>query len=326
MKRNHFIINALMIIWAVFSNPSCRTGGENADSAEVSGIIEAVKTEIRALAQGEIEAVAVREGQSVQKGDLLCRINADKLGLQLEQVKAGLAAADAKLKLARLGTKKELVAMAGNQLEIDRKQLELAEKDQQRLARLLTEGAVAQAQKDRADLALKAAQEQFKSAEENYRMAQRGREKEEIDIVLAEIEGLRAQEKLLERTLRDTEVRAPSAGIIEVRHVEVGELALPGTALFSLIDLAQTYVKAYVPAPFIGKVKRGGPVIVSTDSYPGKTYAGKVDFIADEAEFAPRNIQTKEERVKLVFMIKAYLDNAAGELKPGMPVDVKISF
>ena len=326
MRRNHFIFNALMIIWAAFSSGSCRPGRENADSAEVSGVIEAVKTEIRALAQGEIEAIAVREGQSVQKGDLLCRINADKLWLQVDQVKAGLAAADAKLKLARLGTKKELIAMAGNQLEIARKQLELAEKDQQRLARLLNEGAVAQAQKDRADLALKAAQEQFKSAEENYRMAQRGREKEEIDMVLAEIEGLRAQEKLLERALRDTEVRAPSAGIIEVRHVEVGELALPGTALFSLIDLAQTYVKAYVPEPLIGKVKRGGPVAVSTDSYPGKTFAGKVDFIADEAEFAPRNIQTKEERVKLVFMIKAYLDNSAGELKPGMPVDVKISF
>jgi HlyD family secretion protein len=253
-------------------------------------------------------------------------INADRLRLQLDQVRAGLAAADAKLRLARKGTKKELIAIAESQREIARKQLEIAAKDQERLARLLAEGAVAPTQKEKADLALKAAQEQFQSAEENYRMAFRGREKEEIDMVLAEIQGLHAQEQLLERNLRDTEVRAPSDGIVEVRHVEVGELAGPGTALFSLIDLGRTYVKAYVPESLVGRVKLGSAVAVANDSYPGKTYPGKVDYISDEAEFAPRNIQTKEERVKLVFMIKAYLDNAAGELKPGMPVDVKITF
>jgi HlyD family secretion protein len=327
MNRNYRIINIITLaglgLGAAFA---CRGKGEADISAEVSGVIEAVKTEIRAQAQGEIDSVAVREGQKVEKGELLCSINSDKLRLQLDQVKAGRAAAEARLKLARMGTKKELVAMAENQLDLAKKQLELAEKDQQRLAKLLAEGAVSQAQKDRADLALKAALEQRDNAEENFKMARRGREKEEIDIVLAEIQGLEAQERLLERSLRDTEVRAPTAGTIEVRNVEVGELAIPGAVLFSLLDLGRTYVKAYVPEQLIGRVKLGGTVEVRNDSYPGKTYAGKVDFISDEAEFAPRNIQTKEERIKLVYMIKAFLDNSAGELKPGMPVDVKVSF
>jgi len=326
MRRNLFNIIILIAISAVLGTLACNRNGGNASSAEVSGVIEAVKTEIRAQFQGEIERIEVQEGQAVRRGDLLCVINADKLRLQLDQVKAGLAAAEAKLRLARKGTKKELIAIAENQRDIARKQLELAEKDEQRLARLLTEGAIATAQKEKTDLALKAAQEQFASAEENYRMALRGLEKEEIDIVLAEIQGLEAQARLLERTLRDAEVRAPSDGTIEVRHVEVGELAAPGTALFGLIDLGRTYVKAYVPESLIGRVKLGNRVAVANDSYPGKVYSGKVDFISDEAEFAPRNIQTKEERVKLVYMVKAYLDNAAGELKPGMPVDVTIAF
>jgi len=326
MKRNYFIILFLVSIAALPGVVSCRRDGVNGPSAEVSGIIEAVKTEVRAQFQGEIERVEVREGQAVRRGDLLCVINSEKLRLQLDQIKAGLAAAEAKLQLARKGTKKELIAIAESQREVARKQFEIAQKDQERLARLLAEGAVAPAQKEKADLALKAAEEQFAGAEENYRMAFRGREKEEIDMVLAEVQGLEAQRRLLERTLRDAEVRAPSDGVVEIRHVEVGELAAPGTSLFGLIDLGRTYVKAYVPESLVGRVKLGGAVGVATDSYPGKIYSGKVDFISDEAEFAPRNIQTKEERVKLVYMIKAYLDNAAGELKPGMPVDVTIVF
>jgi HlyD family secretion protein len=326
MKHNYIIIRTLIAGTAILGAFACARNGGTGSSAEVSGIVESIKTDIRAQFQGEIDRIEVREGQNVRQGDLLCVINADKLRLQMEQVKAGLAAADAKLRLARRGTKKELIAIAESQREIARKQLEIAEKDQQRLARLLAEGAVAQSQKEKADLALKAAQEQFASAEENYRMALRGREKEEIEMILAEIQGLEAQAQLLERTLRDAEVRAPSDGIVEVRHVEVGELATPGAVLFGLIDLGRTYVKAYVPESLIGRVKLGSAVAVANDSYPGKTYSGKIDYISDEAEFAPRNIQTKEERIKLVYMIKAYLDNASGELKPGMPVDVTITF
>jgi len=304
---------------------SCRKGPENGSQAEISGIIEAVKTDVRAQAQGEVTQVLVREGQNVEKGALLCVINADKLRIQIDQVKAGIEASEAKLRLAKIGTKKELISVAKTQVETAAKQLELAQKDQERMARLLSEGAVTQFQKEKADLGLKAAQDQHKSAQENYQMALRGREKEEIEMIQAEIQGLKTQEQYLQRLLQDTEVRSPVAGYIEVKHIELGELAVPGAVLFSLIDLRQTYVKAYVPEQYLGRVKLGSEVAVTCDSFPGKAFKGKVDFISSEAEFAPKNIQTKEERLKLVYMVKSYLDNPDGELKPGMPVDVKIS-
>jgi len=302
----------------------CRKNPAGSGQAEISGLIEAVKTDVRAQAQGEVEQLLVKEGQKVAKGDLLCVINADKLRLQIDQVRAGIAAAEAKLRLARIGTKKELVAVAKTQVETAAKSLELAQKDAERMSTLLKEGAVSVSQKERADLALKAAQDQHKNAQENYQMALRGREKEEIEMVQSEIQGLKVQEQYLQRLLQDTDVRSPVSGYLEVKHVELGELAVPGAVLFSLIDLGQTYVKAYLPESYVGRVVLGADVAVTCDSFPDKSFRGKVDFISSEAEFAPRNIQTKEERLKLVYMVKSYLDNAAGELKPGMPVDVKI--
>ena len=155
-------------------------------------------------------------------------------------------------------------------------------------------------------------------------MALRGLEKEEIAMAEADLKNIRAQRRLLEQHLADTEVRAPGPGTVEVRQVEPGELVGPGTALFSLIDLGRTYVKAYVPENAIGRISLGGEVAVTCDSFPGRTFTGTIGLISDEAEFAPKNIQTKEERLKLVYMIKSDLPNADGALKPGMPVDVHI--
>jgi HlyD family secretion protein len=158
----------------------CRKGAADGNQTEISGLIEAVKTDVRAQAQGEIEQLPVKEGQKVAKGDLLCVLNADKLRLQIEQEKAAIAASEAKFRLAKIGTKKELIAVAKTQVETAAKQLELAQKDQERMANLLKEGAVSISQKEKADLALKAAQDQHKNAQENYQMAFRGREKEEF--------------------------------------------------------------------------------------------------------------------------------------------------
>ncbi len=324
MKARKKTIYRVLVITSALSAFSCRDATRDGSKLPVTGIIEAVETDIRAQVQGEVLEVFAQEGQTVKKGDLLCRLDGERIRFQLDQIKAGQDGAAAKLDLFKMGNKKEMIAMAKAQVEIAAKQLEIAAKDQERLARLLAQGAVSQSQKEKADLALKAAQEQAKSAEENYRMALRGREKQEIDMVLAEIQSLKSQEDLLLRQLRDTEVRCPSDALVETRQIEVGELALPSAVLFTLIDLKRTFVKAYVPERQLGLVKLGSPVEVACDALPGKTFKGRVDFISQEAEFAPKNIQTKEERLKLVYMIKAYLDNPAGELKPGMPVDVTI--
>lgn len=324
MKR--FIPFFLVLSFALFPIffINCNKGSKKSEAVEASGLIEAVETEIRAKVQGEVKEIYVKEGDKIKKGDLLCLVDDEKLLIQLNQVRAGLEGARSKLELFKKGTKKELIAMAKSQLEEAGKELELAQKNEQRLAKLLSEGAVSEAQKEQADLRLKAAQEGYKSAEENYQLLLRGREKEEIEMVEAEMSGLQAQEQFLQSQIQDTRVISPVEGFLEIRHIEKGELALPGTLLFSLIDLNQAYVNAYLPERYIGRVKIGSSVEVISDSFPEKVFKGRVDYISDQAEFAPKNIQTKEERLKLVFRVKSYLQNTEGELKPGMPVDVKI--
>lgn len=324
MKRSIPFLLALSFALLPIFFLSCNKGSNKSEAIEASGLIEAVETEIRAKVQGEVKEIYAKEGDKIKKGDLLCLVDDEKLLIQLSQVRAGLEGARSKLELFKKGTKKELIAMAKSQLEEAGKELELAQKNEQRLTKLLSEGAVSEAQKEQADLRLKAAQEGHKSAGENYQLLLRGKEKEEIEMVEAEISGLQAQEQFLQSQIQDTRVISPVDGFLEIRHIEKGELALAGTLLFSLIDLNQAYVNAYLPERYVGRVKVGSPIEVISDSFPDKVFKGRVDYISDQAEFAPKNIQTKEERLKLVFRVKSYLQNTEGELKPGMPVDVKI--
>jgi len=326
MKKSINIFWSFIILSLIFAQVfilNCKNKRE-IKVIEVSGIIEAIKVEIRSKLQAEVKKIFVKEGQKVKKGDLLCLLNTEKMQIQLDQIKASIEMANSKLKLFEKGTKKELIAIAKNQLESAKKAYMLAKTNQERMSRLLKKGAVSQYQKEKADLELKLAKEKYESALENYNLALRGREKEEINMVKAEIKNLKAKEKFLLSQLKDAEIRSPIDGYVEIKHVEAGELALPGTILFTLLDLKRTYVKAYIPEKYIGLIKRGNLVEVYSDSYPNKVFRGKVDYISDEAEFVPKEVQTKEERLKLVFMIKSYLKNPKRELKPGMPVDVKI--
>ena len=323
-RRNVFFTLAILFSLQLFFL-SCKDTATDLSVLEVSGLIEAVETQIRPQVSGQVMEILVKEGQRVEKGQVLCLIDDKIIKIQINQVHAGLEGLNAKLKLFKKGTKKEIIAVAKNQLDTAQKEFELAKKNQERMTRLLEEGAVSEVQKEEADLKLKAITEKAETAEENYQMALRGREKEELEIINAEIKNLSAQEELLLIQLGETQITAPVSGTIEIRHIEVGELASPLFPLFSLIDLDQTYVKAYVQEKYLGNIRMGSAVEVTCDSYPEKNFPGKVDFISDQAEFAPKNIQTKEERLKLVFMIKSYLNNQNQVLKPGMPVDVKIS-
>lgn len=127
-----------------------------------------------------------------------------------------------------------------------------------------------------------------------------------------------------EAQLGYTVLRSPQAGVVLRKHVEPGEMIGAGTPVVTVADLGRVWLKIYVPEPQLGRVKLGQPVEVTTDSYPGKVYRGTVTFVSSEAEFTPKNIQTLEERVKLVFAVKVALENESQELKPGMPADAKI--
>jgi len=145
------------------------------------------------------------------------------------------------------------------------------------------------------------------------------------DVSQSQYDQARAALRTAEVRLSDMILDAPVSGIVLARNVELGETVAAGVAVYSLGVLANPWVKVYVNETKLGLVKLGQKAEVSVDTFPGKAYEGRVTYIASEAEFTPKNVQTQEERVKLVFGVKVSVTNQSDELKPGMPADVKIN-
>jgi len=147
----------------------------------------------------------------------------------------------------------------------------------------------------------------------------------EVDVQSAALREARATLAEQQRYLDEMTVRAPTAGTVLVRTIERGEWVQPGTPLYTLVDLSQLYLKIYVPEPDIGKIVHDQPARVHVDAYPDRFFPARVSKIASEAEFTPKNVETREERVKLVFAVELTLDeNPGGVLKPGMPADAVV--
>ena len=161
-----------------------------------------------------------------------------------------------------------------------------------------------------------------KTAEANRLELQR--KEEELSARKAEIERSRAQEGISESQLDDTAVYAPMDGVVLVKSAEVGEVLAAGTNVMTIGDIDHPWLRAYINETDLGRVKLGQQVKLSTDSFPNKTYTGHIGFIASDAEFTPKQIQTKEERVKLVYRVKIDVENSSHELKSNMPVDAEI--
>ena len=150
------------------------------------------------------------------------------------------------------------------------------------------------------------------------------RKEEELVAHRAEIERSRAQVAITDTQLNDTVVNAPISGVVLVKSAEVGEVLAAGTTVVTIGDFDHPWLRGYINERDLGRIKLGDEARIKTDSFPGKTYPGRVSFIASEAEFTPKQIQTSEERVKLVYRIKIDVDNPQHELKSNMPVEADI--
>jgi len=150
------------------------------------------------------------------------------------------------------------------------------------------------------------------------------RREQELTTRRAEIERSKASLALIDSQLADTIAASPVDGVVLVKAADVGEILSPGTTVVTVGDIEHPWLRGYINETDLGKLKLGSKANVTTDSYPGKVYQGRVSFIASEAEFTPKQIQTQQERVKLVYRVKIELDNSSRELKSNMPADAEI--
>ncbi|MGA2798187.1 MAG: efflux RND transporter periplasmic adaptor subunit [Thermoguttaceae bacterium] len=164
----------------------------------------------------------------------------------------------------------------------------------------------------------------YNQAKAQFDLVKAGPRTETIDQARARVKQAEAALQLAQTRLSYATLAAPMSGVVMSKNIEPGEYVAPGTPVVTVGDLVNVWLRAYIPETDLGRVKVGQKAKVTTDTYPGKTYEGRVSFIAQEAEFTPKNVQTEKERVKLVYRIKIDITNPEMELKPGMPADAVI--
>lgn len=256
---------------------------ENPNEISGSGTIEILEVEISSKIMGKVEKINFDEGDNVREGDLLAVLEHNELNAQENQFSAGFSAS------------KEQV----NQIEA---QLKNAEDNYNRAKDLFKTGSFSQQQLDAAETQYKVLSSQLKSANQ----------------VCIQIQ---AQYDYVKAQISNAYLKAPISGVILQKNAEIGEIVSPGMSILTVGDLSKPWLKIYIPETKLGKVKLNDKASVKADTFPDKKYEGRVVYISSKAEFTPKNVQTKEERVRLVYAIKIALENTNEELKAGMPAD-----
>jgi len=374
-----------------------------------SGVIEAREVSIAAEVRGRIVDILADEGNEVEEGGILVRLDTALLEAEIGRAQAAVALAQANLAQVKAGAREEEIRTAQAALkkaiaaqegakrawenaqaaleEPQELNLEIAEAETQlalaehQLSQAQAQLAIVQITREKyerdgsaegqalyeahgyevsaAEATLAAAQEgligaqknlenllalkenpislraQVHAAQAQYEVAAAaadvaqaaleslkvGATPEEIAAAQAEVEQAEAALGLLEVQLEKMTLEAPLSGLVTSRSVQIGEIAFPGTVLLTLADLDRVELTVFIPENRLGEIHLGQRVTVEVDSFPGKEYQGEVIYISSQAEFTPRNVQTKEERVNTVFAVKVRIPNPEHELKPGMPAD-----
>ena len=281
----------------------------------VSGNIEAHQSVLSfTQVQAPIVDLPFDEGARVDCDTVLARVD-DRLYRQQTDIdRQNLQVATAQVTTSESNLVAAQSSVTSDRFDLAEKQRDYARAEALMKARTVSEQA--------RDLAFTAAQQSAAMLAHDEALVQVATNN--IALAKANQAAVEAKLKLDELTLSYTVLRAPFNGVIAVREAELGQLAGPGVAVFTLDDLDHVWLRAYVNEPDIGRVRLGEAVDVSTDSYPGKVYHGRVSFISPQAEFTPKTVETHAERVTLVYRIRIDIDNPTHELLPGMPADATI--
>jgi HlyD family secretion protein len=346
-------------IEATQANLSFQVGGrvtevpvDEGQAVEAGQLLAVLERDSFLAGRDQALANLTRAEETLNQMQSLLALSRQALPAEVERAEAAVKTLEAQLKESETGYRSQDVQQARLALEEARITMEQARKDQARFEQLFKRNVIAEKDKDAADLKYQTAMKEYQRARQAFALLKEGYRQESIEAARArlaetraalklarsnlqkieatekEVAAARAQVKasraaveLAEIQLSHSQLRAPSKGIIVSRNVEPGEVVSIGQEVISLADLSQVDLKVFVDETEIGKVKPGQPVDVKIDTFPDKIYPGSVSFISPEGEFTPKIIQTRKERVKLVYLVKIKIPNPEFELKSGMPAD-----
>lgn len=317
---------------------------------QANGRIEGDHYIVAGKAPGRIVKLGAREGDSVKKGQIMAQLDDSQVSAGVARAKAGVevskaqfSAAQTKLEILKkdvplkVDTAKASVSHVKAQLVAAKAGERQAGRDAARMETLLKEGAVEKHRSEEADLVWTAKRSELIATQEALKQAQKRLAEAELGWaqIKATEDGVRAYkaqvvqaEAALTETrslLDDFTIHAPATGVITTRIVNSGEVVAAGSPMFDIVDLDRLYLKVYIPEKMIGKVRLGLSARIYTDAFPDKPFSANLRYIASQAEFTPKEVQTPDERVKLVYAVRLYLDsNPEHCLTPGLPADAVI--
>ncbi|GAB6140526.1 efflux RND transporter periplasmic adaptor subunit [Methylosoma difficile] len=317
---------------------------------QANGRIEGDHYTVSGKWPGRVVSLLVHEGDLVEKDQAMMELDDAQILAKVSQAQAAVDISQAQYQAAfavlsvykknvqlTIDTAKAGLSRADADVYASKANQEQAYKDAERFRELFSRETVAEQRSEQAYLNWKVARAQHSGAlsvriQAEKRLAEAGlggeqilAKQEEVDALAAKVRQAQAALAEAQSVLDDFIILAPAAGMITTRIADNGEMVAAGSPLFDIVDLNQLYLKVYVPEKEVGKVRLGLPAQIYTDAYPDRPFPAVIRYIASQAEFTPKEVQTPDERVKLVYAVKLYLnENPGHQLTPGLPADAVI--
>ena len=332
MTRRALVLATVAAVLALAAG--CR--GSNGGPSRASGYVEATEVRVAPEVGGRVTELAVGEGDRVAVGAVIAKLDTADTQLAIQRAKAERDQAAAGLRLLQAGTRPEEIRQAAAEVQSAEADVEAAEaevqsatSDLERFESLLRSNSGSQKQRDDAATRKKVAEARLAAARQRGRASSEalaglkaGARVDEIAVARAKVAAADAQIASLEKDLTDAVLTAPVAGIVTSKLIDAGEIVAPRTPVVVITDLDRAWANVYVDEPVVPRLKLGQKMVLITDA--GHRLDGTITFISPKAEFTPRNVQTAEERSRLVYRIKVTADNREGILKSGMPVEAEL--
>ena len=304
---------------------ACRKRADDG-TVHLNGRIEAPTVDLAPKVPGRVVEVLVREGDRVKAGALLVRLDLGESAIAVEREQAGVRSAEARAQDLEAGSRQQEIAAAEAEVADRRAAASLAEKELERQRFLLERKVGTQRDYDRARTELTRARAAVSGSEQRAALARQGSRTNQTKAAEAEAARARAVLRQSVTVASEGEIRAPADGVIVHRLAEPGQLVGASQPAVTMAFANRLFVRTFIPETKLGQVRMGMPARVSVDAFPDRTFAARITEISPEAEFTPKAVETKSERVNLVYAAKADLDRGWSEpLVPGQPAEVTVS-
>ena len=324
MKRVVILVVVLLAIASAIFFYLRREKPTQETAIPVSGNIEITDAALSFKIPGRVIERAVTEGDEVKAGQLVARLDDKDLKQEVDLKKAELEASKAALKELEAGSRPEEIQQAAASLASAVAEEDRWKKEYERQQALYHKEVISERELEAAKMSFDTSVAKVREAEETLKLRQKGPRVEQIEQARAKVQQAQESLDLSETNLSYSTLYSPLTGLVLSKSIEPGEYVSPGTPIVTVGEMNAVWLRAYVNETDLGRVRVGQSVQVTTDSFPGKVYPGRVSFISSQSEFTPKSVQTEKERVKLVYRIKVDISNPDMQLKPGMPADGKI--